>query len=241
MTRGNLSSNYTYQQKFTRVGLRGLLATILMMIALFPFSIYMPFAGYFLSFSMSIFLLFSVYTVSQNKRTLWIGIFLAVPTFISSWSIGFSGFKSSLFIDMFTNILFIGFITLVLMEAVFKAKRITGDIIAGSICIYLLLGFLWSFIYILCDLFLPNSFTMKPNSIESQYNYFYFSFVTLTSLGYGDISPNNPFSETFAMLEAVVGQIYLTVMVAWLVGVHVSQQEVSANQKSVDKNLEADV
>ncbi|WP_165904987.1 two pore domain potassium channel family protein [Parashewanella curva] len=202
-----------------------MLTTILLMIAFIPFSVYLPYSGYFISIIMSVFLLFAVYTVSQNKRTFLIGVFLAVPTFISSWALNITNSEDAIFINNVTNIIFIGFITLVLMNVVFKAKKITGDIIAGSICIYLLLGFLWSFIYVLCDLIVPNSFTMKSNSIDSRYDYFYFSFVTLTSLGYGDISPNNAFSETFAMLEAIVGQIYLTVMVAWLVGVHVSQHE----------------
>ncbi|MGB0892794.1 MAG: ion channel [Parashewanella sp.] len=172
---------------------------------------------------MTVLLVFSVYSISNNKKTLTIGLLLAIPTLITSWLPHFIETQLGATINIFTNIIFIGFIIFCLFKIVFTTKEVTSDIIAGSICIYLLLGFLWGFIYVLCDLLQPNSFSLDIFNESTQYDYFYFSFITLTSLGYGDVIPSNSISQTFSMMEALAGQIYMTVMVAWLVGVYISQ------------------
>ena len=98
------------------------------------------------------------------------------------------------------------------------------DRLMGSLCIYLLLGVLWAAYYALLQLLDPNAFhyTATPAQALPASHFLYHSFVTLTTLGYGDIVPVSPLARTAAYLEAVVGQIYLTVLVASLVGRHVS-------------------
>jgi len=101
----------------------------------------------------------------------------------------------------------------------------TGDIdrnkILGAICLYLLLGLIWAVLYTLLQLTLSNSF----NNIENNQEWFtlfpefiYFSFVTLTTLGFGDISPLSPFAKVLAYMEAIIGQFYLAILIASLVG-----------------------
>ncbi len=92
--------------------------------------------------------------------------------------------------------------------------------ITGAICFYLLLGMIWAMIYLLLTGTEPGSFNgvVSENWQESFPRMIYFSFVTLTTLGYGDISPLLPVPRFFVYLEAVVGQFYLAILVASLVG-----------------------
>ncbi|MFQ3210540.1 MAG: voltage-gated potassium channel [Colwellia sp.] len=110
-----------------------------------------------------------------------------------------------------------------------KQVMFTGDIdsnkILGAICLYLLMGLIWAVLYTLVQLSFPNSFTNINNSNEWFTlfpDFIYFSFVTITTLGFGDISPLLPISRFLVYFEAIVGQFYLAILVASLVGSHMS-------------------
>ena len=110
-----------------------------------------------------------------------------------------------------------------------KQVLFTGDIdgnkILGAICLYLLMGLIWAVIYTLVELSFADSFT-NTNATSQWFTLFpdfiYFSFVTITTLGFGDVSPKLPLSRFLVYLEAIVGQFYLAILVASLVGSHMS-------------------
>jgi voltage-gated potassium channel len=99
--------------------------------------------------------------------------------------------------------------------------------IVGAICIYLLMGLIWAMMYLFLAQAIPGAF----NGIEQKlwYHNFadvaYYSFVTLTTLGYGDISPVAPIAKFLVYMEAVVGVFYMAVLVASLVGVGISESK----------------
>ena len=118
-------------------------------------------------------------------------------------------------------ILFLGLVASIVLAHVLAPGRVDFDRIAGAICAYLLLGLLWSFAYDLIDLLDPAAFRgLAAEGREAALTYF--SFVTLTSLGYGDIVPASPLARTLAWMEAVAGQMYLAVTVATLVGLRIA-------------------
>jgi len=96
--------------------------------------------------------------------------------------------------------------------------------LVGAGCIYLLSGSMWGIVYFLLSLTSPASFVgIVGESWSEQLNEFtYYSFVTLTTLGYGDVAPAAPVARTLSYLEAVLGQMYLTLLVAALVGRHIA-------------------
>ena len=108
---------------------------------------------------------------------------------------------------------------------VMRSEQVTWDKIAGAICAYLLVGVDWGLLYAWIGWMDPGSFggIEALNAARIGEPMIYFSFATLTTLGYGDITPVGHAARTLAWLEAVVGQIYLVVMVARLVGLHVSR------------------
>ena len=111
-------------------------------------------------------------------------------------------------------------------QVLFSGKISTNQII-GSICIFLLLGLIWAFIYLL----LIEIFGPAFNGIEVQQwtdNFstaIYYSYITLTTVGYGEISPNMPIARFFAFSEAICGQFYMAIIVASLVGAKMSQTD----------------
>ncbi|WP_440874720.1 potassium channel family protein [Thalassotalea sp. PLHSN55] len=101
---------------------------------------------------------------------------------------------------------------------------INGNKILGAICLYLLMGLIWAILYTLMQLSLSHSFS---NISSTEWfvlfpDFVYFSFVTITTLGFGDIAPTMPLSRTLVYLEAIVGQFYLAILVASLVGARMS-------------------
>jgi voltage-gated potassium channel len=109
---------------------------------------------------------------------------------------------------------------------VLHSGRVTSDKIFATICVYLLVGFVWTYAYALLDEVQPGSFAASTETGRNDYvgrimQLRYFSFATLTTLGYGDILPRSPTARTMAVLETVMGQIYLAVLVARLVGLHI--------------------
>lgn len=110
-----------------------------------------------------------------------------------------------------------------LVDILAKESRVDSNLIAGAISVYLLIGVCFSFVYEIVFTLNPESFKGVVEGPMRHTTFTYFSFVTMTTLGYGDITPLTKIGGTFATLEAIIGQLYLTVLVARLVGMHISQ------------------
>jgi hypothetical protein len=112
---------------------------------------------------------------------------------------------------------------------VMRARSVSTDTIAGGICVYVLLGAIWTYVYMALNVvdsgafFLGASGGAERGAIDS--DLVYFSFVTLSTLGYGDVLPVSGAARAMATLEALTGQIYITVFIARLVGLHISRRE----------------
>lgn len=118
---------------------------------------------------------------------------------------------------------FAGFLSVVILREVLAAGAVDIDKILGAVCAYLLIGVCWAGVYSFVEQIRPGSLTLPglaadhPAGARSEL-FLYFSFVTLATLGYGDILPTVPTTRTLAWMEAVFGQFYIAVLVARLVG-----------------------
>ncbi|MCB2108772.1 MAG: hypothetical protein KDE14_13775 [Rhodobacteraceae bacterium] len=137
------------------------------------------------------------------------------------------------FIDVISlccNLGMFSYLTWLVFLKVFSGRSVDADTIFGAVCIYVLLGLSWAVAYQLIELVDPGSFQATFDAappiaaaIEDYLRtYVYFSFTTLTSTGYGDIVPISSPARYAAILESMCGQIYLTVLVARVVGLHLS-------------------
>lgn len=106
-----------------------------------------------------------------------------------------------------------------LIKKIFSTEKVSSDTIKGGICIYLLIGFLWALLYYIVTFFNPHAFSTP--AVQDDISLFYFSFVTLTTVGYGDIHPISKMAMVLSNMEALVGQLYLAIFIARLVGLHI--------------------
>ena len=106
-------------------------------------------------------------------------------------------------------------------------REISANRIVGAVAVYLLLGVLWAVAYTVVDLTWPGSFKGFDAGAGSEWNseWLYYSFVTMTTLGYGDISPVSPIAQLLAYLQAIFGQLYIAILVAGLVGAYISDKD----------------
>jgi hypothetical protein len=124
---------------------------------------------------------------------------------------------------------FFAFAIWMMLLFIFASRRVTFNTVCASLCVYLLLGLVWALAYSAVDVLSPGAFTWtvtaRPAPVlrvgRGDAAVLYFSFATLTTLGYGDIVPTAPLSRMLASVEAVAGQLYLAVLVARLVGLHI--------------------
>ena len=171
----------------------------------------------------------AIIVISSKKIHLVIGMVLMVPTLLITWGVNFSDTETMNLISLAGSALFFCYIAGLILAEIFRAKMVTLDIIAAGISVYLFFGNICGFIYAIINRIDPNAFSIPEatasylgDNLVNVSDATYFSFVTLTTLGYGDITPINEFARSLAFLEAAMGQVYLTVLIASLVGIHIS-------------------
>jgi hypothetical protein len=169
--------------------------------------------------------------VIATFRQHWLGILatiLAVAGLVLTWQQEIHPLQSLALIDAIIRLLFLAFLLAVLIVQVFGAGPVTAHRIRGAIIVYLLLGGLWALLYQIAALTIPHAFHLPAGLADStalpQRVLTYFSFVTLTTTGFGDITPTHSLTRTLAMFEALAGQLYLVITLARLVSLAVMEQ-----------------
>jgi voltage-gated potassium channel Kch len=127
-------------------------------------------------------------------------------------------------------LLLLGFfiwMTWLVARQVLFAGGISSNDIVGAICIYMMLGLIWAILYLFLAEIVPGAFNGLPQApwLDNFATAIYFSFVTITTLGYGDISPVLPLARFLVYMEAIVGVFYMAILVASLIGVRMSDRE----------------
>src|SRR5215472_4495679 len=179
-------------------------------------------------------LIAAVWAVSRHHGVLIASLSLAAPTFITAWMQHFIERRWLTAVYLILGAVFLGFTAVVLLRQTLTGVAVTADTIAGAICFYLLLGVIWALIYALVELAHPGSFLDGGRPVSSAGHrtlvpeLLYLSLVTLSTLGYGDILPVTPPARMLAALEAIIGPLYLAVLIARLVGLAASRPHSSA-------------
>ncbi len=209
-----------------------LLISMLLLFVLYPLAREIfEVRGFILDIFFSVILLSTVYAVIYKKKYFVIAISLGLPFLFTRWSTYFVETPFLFLLSSALGVLFFAFTAGTILAYVLKQDKVTRDIIYGAVCVYLMIGLTWAFVFSLLEGLQPGSFSLEQvqaGTLESGpdrvfFPFIYYSFVTLTTLGYGDITPLTPPAQTFSFLEAIIGQIYLVVLVARLVGLHITQ------------------
>ena len=176
-------------------------------------------------------LVLAIRIVGQRLRVATVA--LVVPTLISHWIDHLSDSSIHRIVGLGLATVFLAFLTLVIMFAVFRDETVTFDTIFGAVCAYLLLGVTWGAAYALLVVISPDGLSVSPGLAHASgwgepISAFtpvlqYYSFTTLATLGYGDVSPLSPGARALSVMEGLAGQLYLAVLVARLVGIHTAR------------------
>jgi hypothetical protein len=199
-----------------------LLISIVLMFVLRPFLEGFIRIFYLMDVFFTAIFLSAVYAVSQKRIVFFVALLFALLTVALLWFNDLTGIP---FLGVAGNILgtfFLAFTAFMILSYLFREDEITGDMIMGAICVYFLFGLIWAFAFSILEMTQPGSFQMS-GGMAGKTAFTYYSYVTLTTLGYGDITPISTPARSLALLEAMMGQLYLAVLVARLVGLHISQ------------------
>jgi hypothetical protein len=171
----------------------------------------------------------SVVRFGRTRRLLWVIALSSSVIMIWSASILNPDLALLRFARVALVVLYMAMIAIWLMEDVFRARNVSSeDRLYGSMAMYLVIGILFGNIYAAVNLVTPGSFECATSLCQGDFAskfelgwQLYYSFVTLTTLGFGDIVPTTSPAGMLSSLEAIVGQLYLAIVVARLVGIHV--------------------
>jgi hypothetical protein len=174
--------------------------------------------------------LISAVVVNSHQR--WIFSIASVIGIGAVAGIGYAEYFDSQLVRIIGEMLslaLLGFTTLVMFNSLIQTKCVSQDTIVGGICVYLLVGLCFAIIFILLTDFNPGALQQGDQAIVGSASdsrthattLLYFSFVTLTTLGYGDVMPHGDMARMFAVAEALFGQLYLVIFRARLVALYV--------------------
>ena len=186
-------------------------------------------------------LIAGVLAVGRSHRTLVLAVVLVLPAVVTRWVGHFWPGLIPQHFHPIAALVFIGFVEFQLLHFIFRARRVNSEVLCAGISGYLLLGILWMLAYRVVSLVNPVdpthpgafAFTVGPATAHSlsQFEAYYFSFITLSTVGYGDIAPLTNGARTLAMTEAMTGTIYMAVLISRLVSLYSSEkQDASPNQ-----------
>ncbi len=212
-------------QPCTTYEFRNLLFFLLLYIIGSPFLAPYPSLAVIAHISLSMVLFMSVYAVNkQKKRRRALAIILLFPLLILYWMgfyniIPFSRFAAYLLFTIYYGFLIYSFIL-----QIKSAKRVSLNVLYTTFSLYLIIGLFWGSLYSLLYKLSPGAYggILLENVQNTSHIFNYFSFSTLTTLGYGDITPQTPGATSLCQMEAIIGQFFTAVVVAWLMGMFIS-------------------
>jgi len=174
-------------------------------------------------------MLLSLLVVTDAKRPLMFGaVLLAISSFIVMSTGVVYSYEPIHIVHMVLIQIFLILITSVSLYSTYTFGSVTLQTLYGAVCTYLLMGLTWTEAYLIMFHIDHNAFSLTEKTLAApilHHTFTYFSFVTLSTLGYGDILPVSAPARTFAWLEAIMGQAYITILIAQLVGQYIVQKK----------------
>ncbi len=203
---------------------------LLLVLGIEPFLEGLPNSGALIQSAFSGILVAGVFSLRGDGRVFHVGLALAAISLVAAVGYLITGGMVLRIVDLAAILAFCVLAIGVKLEYVLTAPGpITRNRLVGALCIYLLLGVTWAILFGFVEIADPDAFSyqgVEPGDpLEA---FLYYSFVTLTTLGYGDVTPLHPVARTLAYLEAVIGQLYLAVLIATLVGRLVASRDAHA-------------
>lgn len=182
--------------------------------------------GLIVQIAFTLVLIIGIWSLETSRGWFVSGILLTCTSIGLTIANAFLRLESLEFATIAVLVTFCALSAMFALRQIFETYQISLNQLAGAVCVYLLFGFMFGLIYALVDRFFPGSFVgiERSGSSGDAISFIYYSFVTLTTLGYGDVVPIRPVARTFAYIEAVAGIFYIAILVGALVGLLLSRE-----------------
>ena len=167
-----------------------------------------------------------LYAISYTRTDFIIGTVLGLLWLLSSLAYWFFPMKIDFVLSIFFGVLFLVFTTFIILYHVLQGQKVTVDTLFGAICVFILIGIIWSGIYFLLNTISPGSFLVSEayNYTDSSIKWstlLFYSYSTYTPMSNSAIYPATSYAESAASLEAIFGHLYVVMLVARLVGLYI--------------------
>jgi hypothetical protein len=199
---------------------KGISSNILLLIFIFTLVFILPFIPFHDKFhtnSILFSIIFFLSILSLDKKRSII-IWIAIIAFITQWIGVIFMLDSLVYISFITNVFFFIIIVVRLIIQIAANKSVSASVILESINGYLLMGLMFTTLVTILQQYNPMSFGFAENSVKDFQEMIYYTYVTMSTLGYGDISPITPEAKSLGILISISGQLYIAVIIALLVG-----------------------
>ena len=212
------------KERFRRFSAVQLLMAIVLWIVATPFIDSLPYGDLIGAALLTLVLLSAVLVVGTNRRERVIAVVLVIPAIVGKWvnHLWPDAMPTAFF--LIAGVLFVAFVVVTLFHFILTAPQINSEVLCAAASNYLMIGILWTFAYLLLADLQPDSFVF-PVGLASQrlmdsFSALYFSFVTLSTLGFGDIVPVSKVARMLSIVEAMTGMFYVTFLIARLVALY---------------------
>ena len=205
--------------------------SLMLVILITPYLRYAGKTGHIVTTLLAIMIpLTSFYALTADRKRAIIILFIAAPFVIFDvMSMWFTNPYLTIAAISFAIVLYF-YIIVLLVSNLLSYKVVTADLIYCAISTYFLIAIMWSGVYMVLEHISPDSFS----GISDPGDFLYFSFVTLTTVGFGDISPQSILSKRLVIFEAAMGGIYLAVIIAMIVGRYMSMKDIQDSENEIN-------
>jgi voltage-gated potassium channel len=205
-----------------------LLVALVALFVSFPFIESLPSGALIESILLTVVLVSALLAIATRRRILIVAALLSLPALIGRW---LNHYRPDLVppeVFLIGGIVFVLFVVGNLLRFVLNAPSVNTEVLCASISAYLLLGLLWTLGYWLIAELIPDAFAFNASTVADRsmkgLNGLYFSFITLSTVGYGDITPVSKVARMLAAAEATTGLLYVAVLIARLVALHATRK-----------------
>lgn len=226
MTSSNSKENWAILRFLRRARVRRF-TSVQLLVSLLAFLVFSPMAeqstalGVVESVLMTTILISALAVVGVRRRLLILSIVLVVPPFLGRWALHLAPDLLPGGLAQATTLLFVVLVIVQLLRTIVRAHVVDTEMLCAGLSVYLMIGLAWALAYQIVAIYDPKAFAngVDPDThmMLDGFTSAYFSFVTLTTMGYGDILPASNIARMLAMLEAIVGVLFLATMISRLV------------------------
>lgn len=211
---------------YRRYPVAGFLVSLILAFASSPFEEAIRYGDLMEWLRLAVVVLFGLLALSDRRSTLVWGIVIVTPALAGKWVNHWRPDLVPAWLFLAPGLIFCLFVVLNLLRFILRAPRVNSEVLCASVAGYLMLGLVWAAAYILTALLVPGSFVFSagpaPSGSMLGFTALYYSVITLTTVGYGDIVPVSGAARMLAMMEAMTGTLYMAVLVARLVSLYSS-------------------